>query len=425
MGRPRERWLLVHVAILLAAFDLGLAAQRMLSGQALWAGRDAALLGGYLAALWLLHRALVAMGVRGDEAIVPLVGLLSGLGVLVRLRLGGTAPGWPPGSWWLVRAGSLAVLAGAVWVCRRRILWLDAAAWLCGLAAPVLVYVLIRHGTAYRGAMFGPGLTTPTELLKPLLVIFLAGFLKQRRYAVETAVFLGIWAATLVLLKKQHDYGMIAILAALLLSMCFVASGRTRYLLAGLATASLLVTALSYAEPLGLHAGVAERRISAWLDPWTDPMNSGYQTVQGLFALRAGGIDGTGLGRGSPRLVPLVESDFVYAGLAEELGLLGTGLLLVLYVALFRRGYRIAALATHPFRQRLATGCMTVLAIQTAINVAGVVRASPITGITLPFVSHGGSSLLVCHGLIGLVLAVGHDVEEGEGEGEPAEAESW
>ncbi|MCC7492212.1 MAG: FtsW/RodA/SpoVE family cell cycle protein [Fimbriimonadaceae bacterium] len=405
--RRRERWLLQQVTVLLSLLLCGLAGWRHLQGQPLpW--RETLAVAGFVTGLGLLHRALVALDLQGDESLVPLIGWLTGLGLVIKLRLT-SVPVQP--STLLPYAAALAALLLAVWVCRHRLAWLDATAWLAGLAAFGLLVLLVRAGVRFRGAMFGPGLTTPSELLKPLLVIFLAGFLKRRRGWLEVLAFAAVWTGVQLLLVKQSDLGMVVITGALLLSMFYVATGRTRFLLAGLGAVAVGSVVLFYLAPLSRAAGRGSERIVTWLNPWSDPAGAGYQTLQALFALRAGGWEGSGLGRGSPSLTPLVSSDFVYAALAEEFGLLGCGLVLACYLALFRRGWRIATLASDPFRQRLAIGCVTVLAIQTLLNIGGVVRFLPITGITLPLVSHGGSSLVVSHLLLGLLLAVGHDLE--------------
>lgn len=419
MSESRHRlyeWRMLHrvTAALLACY-LGLLGSRAAAGEAAWQPLEAGILAGYLASLYLLSRALERMRLRGDEVLAPLVGLLLGIGLLVKLALLPEPPTWPPSPRWLVYPGALAVLAGSVWVCRNRLHWLDGASWLCGIASSVLLYLLVQHGTHLRGAMFGPGLTTPTEALKPLMVVFLAGFLKRKRTTLELVAFAVLWIVPSALLVQQRDLGMIVILGLLSLSLFYVATGRTRFLLIGLGAAALLAVALFYAARLGSGAAQhGQRRIELWLHPWDDPFGSGHQSLQALFAVRAGSWEGAGLGRGLPRSVPLVESDFVYAALGEWFGWLGCVMLLLAYLAILRRGYRIAALCDEPFRQRLAVGCVTVLAVQTWLNVGGVVRLIPITGITLPFVSHGGSSLVACAVLIGLLLAVGHDVEAGD-----------
>lgn len=410
--RPRERRHLGQVGLILGLMYLGLVGHRLQRGDPGLTVAELLAVALFAASAWLLHRALGRLTLRGDEALVPIAVCLSGLGLLIKLRLL-----HPIG---LDQLQGLAVyplgfgaLAAAVWGGRGRLLAREWFAWSCGLAACLGMWLLVREGVHYRGARFGPGLTTPTEALKLLLVVFLAGFLRKRRGLPELLTFAVLWAFAQYLLVRQRDLGMVLILSSVLLSLFYVTTGHSRYLLFGLAMAAMVGVALWYLAPLW-QLGHGQERLTTWLDPWSAPQQAGYQTIQALFALRAGGWEGLGLGGGYPDLTPLVESDFVYAALAEELGWLGSGLVLLLYVALLRRTFRIAALAREPFRQRLATGCATLLAIQTLINVGGVVRLLPITGITLPFISHGGSSLLVCCALLGLVLAVGHHLEAGE-----------
>lgn len=412
-ARRREGWLLCRVGLLLALLYAGLAGNRVLRGLPPAPTNELAALGLYLCGLLGVHLFLVLLPLYGDEGVVPLVGLLTGLGLLLKLRLA-AEPGGVAFRSLAVYPGAMLCLVLTVGFYRRRLDWLENTSWLAGFAALGVLLLVIRFGGHYRGGTFGPGRTTPTELLKPLLVVFLAGFLKQRRGCFELLLFAALWLAMLALVVKKGDLGMAAILIALLLSLWFVATGQMRFLTVGLVAAAAVVLVFYYSAPLPGPAAHGQRRVDLWLNPWHSPMGGGYQIVQGLFALRAGGLDGAGFGAGLTNLTPLVTSDFIWAALGEDLGLLGCALVLIGYLALCRRGYRIAALAQHPFSQRLAVGCVTVLAIQTLVNVGGVVRLMPVTGIPLPFISHGGSSLLVCWVLIGLVLAVGHDVETGE-----------
>lgn len=415
-ARAYERRLLWRVAVTLVVIYAGLVLSRTVLAHDPWQPAEWLILATFVASLAALHLALAAMDLRGDEVMVPLVGLLTGVGLLVKLALEPEPPAMPPSPRWLIYPAALAALAGAAWICRNRVHWIEAAWPLAGLAATGVMVLLLQHGTRFRNAMYGPGLTTPTELLKPLMVVFLAGFLKRRRSTAELILFSLLWLLPQALLVKQHDLGMVVILAGLALSLFYVTTGQTRVLLFGLAAAAMGAVVIYYAGRFDLGpVQHGQRRIELWLHPWADPHGLGHQGLQALFALRGGGLEGMGLGRGLPRSVPLVSSDFVYAALGEAYGWLGCVLLLAAYLALCRRGYRVAALAEEPFRQRLAVGCVTVLAVQTLLNVGGVVRAVPITGITLPFVSHGGSSLLVSCALVGIVLAVGHEIEIGEG----------
>jgi cell division protein FtsW len=147
-------------------------------------------------------------------------------------------------------------------------------------------------------------------------------------------------------------------------------------------------------------------RVQNWLDPWQDPLFHGYQPIQSDYAIASGGIIGTGLGQGSPWLIPYVQTDFIFSAIAEELGLLGGMAVLALYFLLVMRGFMIGLLARDSFSRLLAIGLSTILGLQTIIILGGVLRLIPLTGITLPFISYGGSSLLTNFLLVGLLLAV-------------------
>jgi cell division protein FtsW (lipid II flippase) len=154
------------------------------------------------------------------------------------------------------------------------------------------------------------------------------------------------------------------------------------------------------------YLGIVHTRVDIWWDPWSDAPGTGYQLIQGLEALAAGGVIGTGLGLGAPVVVPAVHTDFIFAAVAEELGLAGATAILMLYALVVLRGFRIAVRAKSPFAQLLAAGLTFALAVQTLIIVGGVVKLIPLTGITLPLLSHGGTSMLVSAVMVGLLLRV-------------------
>jgi cell division protein FtsW len=147
-------------------------------------------------------------------------------------------------------------------------------------------------------------------------------------------------------------------------------------------------------------------RADIWLNPWAQSQGAGYQVVQGLIALAAGGLFGVGLGRGYPGYIPAVHTDYIFAALGEELGLAGLVAVLALYLLLVGRGFRIAQRADDSFETLLAAGLTSILGLQALIIVAGVLRLIPLTGITLPFVSYGGSSLVTLLAAMGLVQSV-------------------
>ncbi|MFA7160233.1 MAG: FtsW/RodA/SpoVE family cell cycle protein, partial [Kiritimatiellia bacterium] len=151
------------------------------------------------------------------------------------------------------------------------------------------------------------------------------------------------------------------------------------------------------------HARV---RLAAWLAPFADPTGTSWQVLQALSAMYAGGIWGVGLGGGSPQFIPIASSDFIYAVIGEELGYAGCGIVLAFFLVLIFRGYRVAGGLPVPFGRLLAAGIVTTLAFQVLLNIGGVMKALPLTGITLPLISHGGSSLLTTFLSFGLLLAI-------------------
>ena len=209
-----------------------------------------------------------------------------------------------------------------------------------------------------------------------------------------------VWLALFALLLLQRDLGLVLILGLALLAMLGVGSRHAGYPLYGLTLAGVggwaLLTWFSHGQ----------RRIAAWSDPFADPTGAGWQVLQGLSGMYAGGLFGQGFGEARPRYAPIAESDFIYAVIAEELGFAGSALLLVAFGVLLTRLVLIAARARTGFGLVLGTGIASVLAVQTLLNLGGVTKDIPLTGITLPLVSHGGSSLLVVCASLGLMLAI-------------------
>lgn len=362
-----------------------------------------------------LHLALVALGHRGDQVLVAVVAFLAGLGLLAQTRMGtihqsGIIPGHL-----LFPLGLTVLLATAAAFMDGRYRLLARGYWVWGGLSVALVALLLVTGERFRGAVFGLGLTTPTEALKVLTVLFLAGFLDQHGRALgrwhprlplpplEPLWRLGaLWAALTGLLLIQRDLGMVATLGVALLVLLVSATGRIGYLVYGLLGAVALGALALVAFAHG------ERRIAAWLDPFQDPTGDGWQVLQGLSGMYAGGLWGEGFGWGSPGYTPIAESDFIYAVIGEELGFAGGALVILLFLALFARGLQIAQGGRCTFGRLLATGLTAVLATQTLLNLGGVTKLIPLTGTTLPLISHGGTSLLTTFAALGLLLAVSH-----------------
>lgn len=368
----------------------------------------------FSAALLLVGAVLRLGRYRGDGPLVALVMLLCGLGIVVQVRIGtlefgqGGAP-----SQYAFPLGIIAMLA--MWLIFRhgRHRYLEAG-WLGFLLASLAtVGAVLLLGHRYRGATFLKGNMNPVEIIKPLLVLFLAAILVGHRQMLRRGL-LGIpfpplnvvvtvallWAPPMVMLLLQGDLGMIALLNTVALIMLYSVTRRLAYLLGG---GGLVVLAVRFAVPLSQHA---QRRFDAWSDPFSAATTSGWQILQGLVALYSGSWTGTGIGAGAPQIVPIVESDFVYVIFGEELGFVGCALLLLVYMLFVVRGFGIAGRTQNDFSALVATGLTACIAVQTFLNTGGVTKAIPLTGITLPLVSHGGSSLVTTLIMTGLLMAV-------------------
>ncbi|HEY0582549.1 MAG TPA: FtsW/RodA/SpoVE family cell cycle protein, partial [Chloroflexota bacterium] len=252
-----------------------------------------------------------------------------------------------------------------------------------------------------------------------LLVIFLAAYLEDYRELLSVAgrrvgklhlpplpylaPILVMVGAALLLFWLQKDLGPALLFSTVLLTMLYIASGRASYVVLGL---GLLILGGALASMLFDHV---HTRVVIWLDPWSHRENLGYQLVQALYALGSGGVLGSGLDMGAPRYIPAVHTDFVIAAVGEELGLAGTLAVVSMFVLLVGRGFLIALQARSGFSALLAAGLTSVLGLQALIILAGTLELIPLTGITLPFVSYGGSSVVVNFVIVGLLLRIAHE----------------
>jgi cell division protein FtsW (lipid II flippase) len=214
-----------------------------------------------------------------------------------------------------------------------------------------------------------------------------------------------MWAIALGIVVMQRDLGAALLFFTVFLSLLYIATGRVGYVVVGV----LLFLAGAYL--MYRIVGTVQTRVDIWLDPFRDPNGSGYQIVQSLYAFARGGLLGTGLGAGLPTVdgnlpIPAVHTDFPLAALGEEMGLVGVTAILGLFLVVIERGLRIAASAADEFRSLLAAGLALVIGTQAFIIAAGNLKLIPLTGITLPFISYGGSSLLVNGIIIGFLLAI-------------------
>ena len=215
-----------------------------------------------------------------------------------------------------------------------------------------------------------------------------------------------LWGLSVLMFVIARDLGSALLFFGMAVLMTYMGTGRKSYVfLAGLFI--LIAAALSYA-----FFGHVRVRFDIWLHPWADPSGMSYQVVQSLFAVGTGGVWGTGFAEGHPQLIPEVHTDFIFAAIAEELGLVGAVLVLAAFALLFWRGSRIAMGLPHAQESLLAAGCATGLLLQAFIITAGVTKLLPLTGITLPFVSYGGSSMTASFILVGILTALSGQLRE-------------
>ncbi len=365
-----------------------------------------------------------AIGFRGDQLILPIVATMAGLGLIViqrlhpvleRRGLSGIAQKQ------VIFLGLGLLLMWATIALFRQFHLLRRYKYLIGFTAIGLMVLtmLIGVGDETHGARLwiylGPFSVQPGEIVKLLLVFFMAAYLDDKRELLASSYRLGpfhlppipyllplalMWGLSLMVVVVQNDFGSALLFFTIFLTMLYVASGRILYVIGGL----LAFVVGSYgAYLLAPHIG---DRVTIWLNPWVDPNATGWQPIQAQYALASGGLFGTGLGYGSPGYVPEFQTDFVFAVIGEELGLLGTLAVLALFLLLTYRGLYIALRAADGFMRLVAVGLTTILAMQSLIIIGGVVRLIPLTGITLPFISYGGSSLLTNFILVGLLLYI-------------------
>jgi cell division protein FtsW (lipid II flippase) len=353
---------------------------------------------------------------NADPVLLPMALLLNGIGYVMIARLSedvedGSDLAGLQSVWTAV--GIVAFVATLVFVPRIRML--AQYRYLLGVAGlGLLALPLLPIGVEINGARIwvsiGPVNFQPGEFAKIALAIFFASYLVDARELIKTRIELrdlapigAAWAASVGVMVLERDLGSSMLVFALFVVLMWVATERTLFLGLG---AGLFMVGGVVAFRAFSHV---ERRIDGWLDPWADPQDGGFQIIQATYSMAEGGLTGTGLGRGEPDRVPFAETDFIFAAIGEEMGLAGTAAILMAFLIVIGSGLRIAIRATRPFEKLLAVGLTTLLGIQAFIIMGGVVRLIPLTGITLPFVSYGGSALVSNYVVLALLMRLSHE----------------
>ena len=388
----------------------------------------------------VLHMILRRRASEADPMILPIAVVLNGLGIamIYRLDLATIASGGAElFAFRQVMWTSLAMAIAAMVILYvpsqlflRRYVYVSMAIGVALLLLPLVPFI----GTTINGAtlwvsFFGITLQ-PGEIAKIALIIFFAGYLVNRKDSLavvgrkvlgiriprgrELGPILVIWLASIAVLVLQRDLGTSILYFGLFLVMIYVATGRAFY--AGIGVAMLITGGLVASRVLDY----VSRRFDAWLNPFDkenyDAIGGSYQIVQGIFGMANGGLFGTGLGGGVPQLVPLAESDFIVASLAEELGLIGFFAILALYFLLVSRGLKVAFRHSDEFAKLMAVGFSFVIALQLFVVIGGVTRILPLTGLTTPLLAAGGSSLLANWIIIAMLLRLSDSAADRQSE---------
>ncbi|WP_300007277.1 FtsW/RodA/SpoVE family cell cycle protein [Pseudonocardia sp.] len=387
----------------------------------------------YLGLFMLAHVAVRRFAPYADPLILPAVALLNGLGLVMiyRLDLAKAARAIERGrdlptelytrqvAWTAV---GLALFVAVLWLVRdhRKLAGYAYTAGFVGLVLLALPGILPASISEVNGAKIwlrlGIFSIQPGEFAKILLIVFFSAFLMQKRDLFTSAGrrFLGMelprardlaplllaWAFSVGVLVLERDLGTSLLFFGIVLVLLYTATERVSWLLIGL---TIFAAGGFVAYQLFGHV---RTRVQIWIDPFADFDGSGFQIAQALFGLGTGGLGGTGLGAGRPELVPYAESDFMLSSLGEELGLIGLAAIMVIYLVLITRGLRSALAVRDSFGKLLATGLAFTLALQVFIVAGGASKLIPLTGLTLPFLSYGGSSLVANYALVALLLRI-------------------
>lgn len=373
---------------------------------------------GLFAAFAAAHIGVRIFAPGADPAILPIVFTLSGVGITFVTRLQPDAALGQVIYLFLgvgLMVGTLAVVKNLEVVKRYK--------YVLGIAGIILLVLPMLIGTEIYGSKLwikiGGFQFQPGEFAKVFIVLFLAGYLAENRelLSISNRTVLGIkfprlrllyplfivWGVCLLVVAFERDLGSALLFYTIFLIMLYVATGRVSYVLIGLAL--LAVGAFGMYQIMS-HVQV---RVAIWLDPFSDAQNLGYQIVQSLFSLADGGLTGVGIGKGMADIIPVVASDMIFAAIGEEMGLLGGSAVLLLFMLFAVRGLTTAARAKSDLAAFSAAGLTAAISFQAFTIVGGVTKLIPLTGVTLPFMSQGGSSLLASFVIVGLLLRAGDE----------------
>lgn len=425
MRRNRDKLRLTELQLLVAPGAIAVLGMLLVIlvpiQQVRWEARDLWMAFVFIGLLILTHVVLNWKLLRSDQLLLPIASVLTALGLIMVHRLETTRTGniaFKQTVWIFV--GYLIYIATVLGF--RNIMLLKRYKYTFLIVGLALTASVAVFGREINGAKlwfnFGFFSFQPSELLKVCLVIFLAAYLDDNRDLIQAPYRLGniplpplpylgpfvaMWGICIGLLVLQKDLGPAQLFFGIFLVMLYVASGRASYVLLGL-VAFLGASLVAY--NLFDHVQV---RVAAWLNPWPDSQGRSYQIIQALYAFGNGGVFGEGLGYGTPGYIPEVHTDYVLAAIGEETGLAGALGVVLLNILLIYRCLHIGLNSVIGFYQYLCIGFASLFGLQSFIIMAGVVKLIPLTGITLPFISYGGSSILLNFFILGIMSRISQE----------------
>ncbi|AIG63387.1 cell division protein FtsW [Corynebacterium atypicum] len=416
-SRPTEMGLLIASALVISAMmvNLEISQGNSLTSDILW------LIGGYVGIFTVAHVVLCFFARHADQIMLPVVALLNGIGLVMIYRIDLARDFTLANRQVMWSMVGVALLVGVLVVVRdhrvmRKYSYLLGLLGLILLALP-LVWPTSMNADARIWISIGPFSVQPGEFSKILLLLFFAQLLATKRALFNVAGYrflglefprlrdlapvLAVWAIAILIMAISNDFGPALLLFATVLGMMFLATARVSWLIIG----TLLV--IVGGTGVYLISDKIQQRVANFMDPLATYDSTGFQLSQSLFGLSWGGVTGTGLGQGySADFIPVVWSDFILAAIGEEFGLIGLAAVIIMFAILVTRGFRTALTVRDSYGKLVASGLSLTIAIQIFVVVGGITALLPMTGLTTPFMSAGGSSLMANYVLLGLLLRI-------------------
>ena len=417
-ARGTELALLVFSAVILG---IALVALQFSQGNEL-NSEVAVLVGGYIAVFGVAHVVLCLKAPNADQIMLPVAAMLNAIGLVMIYRIDLAAETTRSNSQVMWTVIALVIFAGVIWFLKSHNS-LQNYAFLLGLGGLVLSALPIVWARVFPSNLtadaqvwitLGPVSIQPGEFAKIMLLIFFAALLVNKRALFSVAGYrvlglqfprvrdlgpiLLVWGLAILISALQNDFGPALLLFGTVLGMLYMATGRSSWLVLGLGLAVVGVYIVFQISDK------IQERFTNFIDPIANYDNTGYQLSQALFGMSFGGLTGTGLGEGYPQNVPVSYADFIMSSIGEELGFVGLAAVLMLFTVFVTRGFIIALKTPDSFGKLVAAGLSLTLAIQVFVVTGGISKLLPMTGLTTPFMSHGGSSLLA------ILLKISHDV---------------